>query len=202
MSKADKKQAAKKILEVSDTASADEIKSAFRKAAMKYHPDRNPGNDKAAEKMMEIKRAYDELTGKSTEPDNSHCYTYSLLHSIVGFLINDMASKGVDTKHEDLIKLIKQMLNNQIAEQQKRERELLVTKKTAQSLLGRWKKGKIKSDLEDMVKQHIDFIDKNLEVVDKEVQLRKDTLKLLSDCTFDFEAVKKQMVTAFNWTTL
>ena len=41
------------ILEVSRDASAGELKKAFKKKAMKYHPDRNPDNPEAAEKFKE-----------------------------------------------------------------------------------------------------------------------------------------------------
>ena len=49
------------ILEVSKTASGDEIKKAFHKLAMKYHPDRNPGDKEAEAKFKEINEAYEIL---------------------------------------------------------------------------------------------------------------------------------------------
>ena len=49
------------VLGVSRTATADEIKSAYRKLAMKYHPDRNPGDKAAEEKFKEAAEAYDVL---------------------------------------------------------------------------------------------------------------------------------------------
>jgi molecular chaperone DnaJ len=50
------------ILGVGKTASADEIKKAYRKVAMQYHPDRNPGDKAAEEKFKEAAEAYEVLS--------------------------------------------------------------------------------------------------------------------------------------------
>src|ERR1700757_3158682 len=49
-------------LGVKKTASADDIRKAFRKLARKYHPDVNPGDKKAEEKFKEISEANDVLS--------------------------------------------------------------------------------------------------------------------------------------------
>lgn len=51
-----------KTLGVERKASADEIRSAYRKLAMKYHPDKNPGDKKSEEKFKEINEAYQVLS--------------------------------------------------------------------------------------------------------------------------------------------
>ena len=50
------------VLGVSKDAGADEIKKAYRKMAMKYHPDRNPGDKEAEEKFKEVGEAYEVLS--------------------------------------------------------------------------------------------------------------------------------------------
>jgi curved DNA-binding protein len=59
-----------KILGINQTASAEEIKKQFRKLALKYHPDRNPGDAVAEAKFKEISEAYEVLS----DPDKRSKY--------------------------------------------------------------------------------------------------------------------------------
>ncbi len=61
------------ILGVSKSASDDEIKKAYRSLAKKYHPDLNPGNAEAAEKLKEVNEAFSVLSDK-TKKSNYDTY--------------------------------------------------------------------------------------------------------------------------------
>ena len=50
------------VLGVAKNATAEEIKKAYRKKAIQYHPDRNPGDKEAEEKFKEAAEAYDVLS--------------------------------------------------------------------------------------------------------------------------------------------
>ena len=57
------------VLGVSERASADEIKKAYRNLAKKFHPDANPGNKSAEEKFKEISEAYYVLSDAKKRKD-------------------------------------------------------------------------------------------------------------------------------------
>lgn len=55
------------VLGVAKGASAEEIKKAYRKAAIQHHPDKNPGDKKAEEKFKEAAAAYETLSDDKRE---------------------------------------------------------------------------------------------------------------------------------------
>ncbi len=74
-----------KILGVDRYASETEIKTAYRKLAMQYHPDRNPGDEEAVKKVQEINEAYEVLNDqkwhKKAEYDRKYDDYYAELRS-------------------------------------------------------------------------------------------------------------------------
>ena len=67
------------VLGINPGATKDEIKSAYRKMAKKYHPDLHPDDPKAAEKMKEVNQAYDMLMNpeKYRNPQAGGAYSAS-----------------------------------------------------------------------------------------------------------------------------
>ena len=59
-----------KVLDISPGATPDEIKKAYRKKALQYHPDRNQGSKEAEERMKEINEAYAMLTDPNYKANN------------------------------------------------------------------------------------------------------------------------------------
>ena len=59
------------VLGINKSASPEDIKSAYRKLAVKYHPDKNPGDKAAEDKFKEASEAYGILSDKSKKENRS-----------------------------------------------------------------------------------------------------------------------------------
>ena len=59
-----------KVLGVSRDASDEEIKTAYRRLAKKYHPDLNPGDAEAAKKMQQVNAAYEQIKNPEKAAQN------------------------------------------------------------------------------------------------------------------------------------
>jgi len=68
------------VLGVSRSASEDEIKSAYRRLAKKYHPDLNPGDETAAKKMNEVNEAYDRIRNPQNYRTQQQTYSGTYYH--------------------------------------------------------------------------------------------------------------------------
>jgi molecular chaperone DnaJ len=89
------------ILGVSKSASQDEIKKAYRKVAMQFHPDRNPGNKEAEEKFKEAAEAYEALS----DPDKRAQYDrfgHAGMRGSGGFGGNGMRMEDIFTNFGDI----------------------------------------------------------------------------------------------------
>lgn len=86
------------LLGVSSSASVEEIRSAYRKRAGVFHPDRNPGDIEVAKKFCEISRAYDILSDQDQrrkyDVSSGRGKSTSLLDSLAADLESALAVFG------------------------------------------------------------------------------------------------------------
>ena len=93
------------VLGVSRDASQDEIKKAYRKLAIQFHPDKNPGNSEAEEKFKEIAESYAILSDqdKRARYDRFGHSATSGAGDFGGFSNNGQAAKGIDASTQKWI---------------------------------------------------------------------------------------------------
>lgn len=76
-----------KILDVNIFASNEKIKKSYRELAMKYHPDRNPGDENAHNMFVDINEAYEILSDKEKRIEYNISYLASNKYVVGGLAI-------------------------------------------------------------------------------------------------------------------
>ena len=88
------------VLGVDRGASADEIKKAYRKAALKFHPDKNPGDKDAEEKFKEAAEAYDVLSNPDKKARYDQFGHEGMGAGAGGFGFNEVGAVEVEIFHD------------------------------------------------------------------------------------------------------
>lgn len=89
------------VLEVPKTASAEEIKKAYRKKAIQYHPDKNPGDKEAEEKFKEAAEAYEVLSDPQKRQRYDQ-YGFAGMGGAGGFSGGGMSMEDIFTHFGDI----------------------------------------------------------------------------------------------------
>ena len=98
------------VLGVAKNATAEEIKKAYRKKAIQYHPDKNPGNKEAEEKFKEAAEAYEVLSDadKRARYDQLCLWRIFSRISAIFSVVDSADSKASGAAHEgDVVMSIK-----------------------------------------------------------------------------------------------
>ena len=89
------------VLEVAKTATAEEIKKAYRKKAIQYHPDKNPGDKEAEEKFKEAAEAYEVLSDPQKRARYDQ-YGFAGMGGAGGFSGGGMSMEDIFTHFGDI----------------------------------------------------------------------------------------------------
>ena len=90
------------VLGLSKEASKEEVEKAYRKLALKYHPDRNPDDKGSAEKFREVTEAYEVLS----DPDKREQYDQ------YGFAMEEEGAPQYHMHHMDLDEALRMFMNS------------------------------------------------------------------------------------------
>jgi curved DNA-binding protein CbpA len=172
-------------LDVSEDATAEEIKKAYRKLASKHHPDKNPDDPNAAERFKEVQEAYECLS----DPERRQIYdetgdktvdTGNPAEDLMVHLVNELIDK-LDTMDETFQKL-RSVIDEMLVEVDARRRENVAKLESLQRKLEKFKyMGKGVNFIEAIIKDKIVETNHELATIDEAEVAAKAVREMLQD---------------------
>jgi hypothetical protein len=163
----------------------ENIRKAHRRLVMQYHPDRNPGNEEAAGKLQEVNRAYAELTGRATEPDNEETAALEYVLTALLKVMNFLSEKGTSPGRVDVLGMMAQWLKDQQQEVENCKTANQVMIRNLRESRSRFR-GKAREALRNMVDWQIGNCNYQSRQYSQTSYRFDRALELLKDTTFEF----------------
>lgn len=183
-------------------ASPAAIKRAYRTMAMRYHHDRNPGDEKAREHFKLVQMAYEVLsdpdrrkrydeTGEyDLRADNAKNPIYMLLADVMAEVVNEALEKGGDLARLDVVMLMRNVLGQR---REELSQALLMIQK-GKDAMGRIK-GRFstsdgaENDLQSIAKMHLAMSEKKLQEIEMLLRRIKEAQDVLKRYHFSREGL-------------
>jgi curved DNA-binding protein CbpA len=190
------------LLELKNSANAEEIKKAYRKKANQYHPDKNPGDTEAAARFREITLAYEVLsnperrqeydtTGKYAEDNgkgNPYADIFPVIQQTFTVTISSLVKNGRSPKFVDVVKEMKLNIHKDILEANRKKDELVKAKKELENnVLGRFETDLDDNLLDRLTRREILFIENGIKNHEKAIEVLHKVLDCLKHYKFKFE---------------
>lgn len=196
------------LLGVARDATEAEIKKAFRKLALKHHPDHNPGNDASAKFFADLQQAYEVLTNAerrahydrtgeflSAGADNSDVVMMTRLTSVLDLAIQETDKMQVPITSIDMIELMRKILAEADNERKRAAEACKNALVKYRSLLGRFKRRKKKNAgnvLEAIIRPRLAEGDRHLLNIEASAEMDGRVRKFLDDYGFQFDLMIAQ----------
>lgn len=187
------------ILGVSTKASDKAIKKAYRMLAMELHPDRNPGDEKAAARFKEVQMAWDVLgdherrrrydaTGQYDEgPDNALMPIVAMLSETMAAVLNELLDNDRDLKGEDMVQLMTAALAQHREKVEKKRQDMQAGLLAIKECLDRFKVSEGPNILAEIARSHLASAEKNVIGTEDELTTIAAALDMLKKFSFKHE---------------
>jgi len=190
-----------KILGVTERATADEIKQAYRRKCQECHPDRNPGDEQAASRFKEVesayytlgdevrRRRYDELGEISTPcPDQSAMEIMGGISSLLDAVVRSFIDNGQDVESNNLVKALIDAGNGSIRETEKGLAKMTKLKTQYEKAKKRIRKESKEGDFMRMgIDQNLKTVNISIEQIKKGLTSLRKTVDYLAKIGYEFD---------------
>lgn len=196
-----------RALGIRKNASPATVRKAYRKLAMQNHPDRNPGDDAAAQRLAAVQQAYDVLsdpdrrakydaTGDTTPPESESQRLATLMHVLVPRMeavLNALAEAGRKIEEEDVVDHMREAVKQTLAKYEKARKQTVTMKAALEASAERFGVDDGENLLKRAAQAQAAELAGRLNAIEREIAGHKAAADYLKRCKFTHVARAAKM---------